>query len=220
MSERDSDFEFDFFDEPVTQEASGTGERTLRRPLGGRGPRLPRGPIRPRTGFTPLLRLLGLIAFAILLVVLLLLWVQSCQEDQKRDAYSDYMTDVSAVARDSERVGREFSDVLTTPGIKPAALQKQLAGLVQQQEIGATRARDLDPPGPLRASHLSGVESLEFRVAGLGASPRRSSARRGRGTPQRRASSSPPRPNDWSRATSSGTTASRRARSPSCRSRT
>ena len=132
-----------------------------------RRPRLPRGPIRPRTGFTPLLRLLGLIAFAILLVVLLLLWVQSCQEDQKREAYGDYMTDVSAVARDSERVGREFSDVLTTQGMKPAELQKQLAGLVQQQEIGATRARNLDPPGPLRASHLSSVESLEFRTAGL-----------------------------------------------------
>ena len=49
---------------------------------------MPRGPIRPRAGFTPLLRLLGLIAFAILIVVLLLLWVQSCQEDKKRDAYS------------------------------------------------------------------------------------------------------------------------------------
>ena len=56
------------------------------------GPRPPRGPVRPRAGFTPLLRLLGLIAFAILIVVLLLLWAQSCQEDQKRDAYSDYMT--------------------------------------------------------------------------------------------------------------------------------
>src|SRR5262245_31590550 len=149
MSERETDFEFDFFDEPVTQEAPGGSERSLRRP------RLPRGPIRPRTGFTPLLRLLGLIAFAILLVVLLMLWVQSCQEDQKREAYSDYMTDAAAVARDSERVGREFSDVLTTPGIKPAALQKQLAGLVQQQELGATRARNLGPPGPIRAAHSS-----------------------------------------------------------------
>jgi hypothetical protein len=167
MSQRDSDFEFDFFEEPETQEAPGRADRTLRRPLRGRGPRLPRGPVRPRTGFTPLLRLLGLIAFAILLVVLLLLWVQSCQEDQKRDAYSDYMTDISAVGRDSERVGRELSDVLTTPGIKPAELQKQLSGLVQQQEIGTTRARDLDPPGPLRASHDAALESLGFRVSGL-----------------------------------------------------
>ena len=167
MSQRDSDFEFDFFEEPETQEAPGRADRTLRRPLGGRGPRLPRGPVRPRAGLTPLLRLLGLIAFAILLVVLLLLWVQSCQEDQKREAYSDYMTDISAVGRDSERVGRELSDVLTTPGIKPAELQKQLSGLVQQQEIGTTRARNLDPPGPLRASHEAAVESLGFRVSGL-----------------------------------------------------
>ena len=72
MSSSDTDFEFDFFEEPETQEAPGRSERSLRRPLGGgRGPRMPRGPIRPRAGFTPLLRLLGLIAFAILIVVLL-----------------------------------------------------------------------------------------------------------------------------------------------------
>jgi hypothetical protein len=168
MSGSDTDFEFDFFEEPETQEASGRSDRSLRRPLGrGRGPRLPRGPIRPRAGFTPLLRLLGLIAFAILIVVLLLLWVQSCQEDAKRDAYSDYMTDIGAVGKDSERIGRELSDVLTTPGIKPADLQKQLAGLVQQQEIGADQARKLDPPGPLLDSHEASVESLNFRVDGL-----------------------------------------------------
>jgi hypothetical protein len=169
MSERDSDFEFDFFEEPETQEAPSRGDRTVRRPLGtrGRGPRLPRGPVRPRAGLTPLLRLLGLIAFAILIVVLLLLWVQSCQEDAKRDAYGNYMTDISAVGRDSERVGRELSDVLTTPGIKPAELQKQLAGLVQQQQIGADRARGLDPPGPLLAAHEQAIEALDFRVEGL-----------------------------------------------------
>jgi hypothetical protein len=169
MTERDSDFEFDFFEEPDTQEAPGRGDRTARRPLGtrGRGPRLPRGPVRPRAGLTPLLRLLGLIAFAILIVVLLLLWAQSCQEDAKRDAYGDYMTDISAVGRDSERVGRELSDVLTTPGIKPAELQKQLAGLVQQQQIGVDRARGLDAPGPLLAAHEQAIEALEFRVAGL-----------------------------------------------------
>jgi hypothetical protein len=168
MSGSDTDFEFDFFEEPETQEASGRSDRSLRRPLGGgRGPRLPRGPLRPRAGFTPLLRLLGLIAFAILIVVLLLLWVQSCQEDAKRDAYSDYMTDIGAVGKDSERIGRELSDVLTTPGIKPADLQKQLAGLVQQQEIGADQAGKLDPPGPLLDAHEASVESLNFRVDGL-----------------------------------------------------
>ena len=164
MSSRDTDFEFDFFEEPETQEAPGRSDRTSRRP---RGPRMPRGPIRPRAGFTPLLRLLGLIAFAILIVVLLLLWVQSCQEDAKHDSYSTYMTDMSAIARDSERIGRELSDVLTTPGIKPADLQKQLAGLVQQQEIGVDRARKLDSPGPLFDSHERSIDSLTFRADGL-----------------------------------------------------
>jgi hypothetical protein len=162
MSSRETDFEFDFFEEPETQEASSrTGGR------GPRGPRMPRRPLRPRAGFTPLLRLLGLIAFAILIVVLLLLWVQSCQNDAKRDAYSEYMTAMSAVARDSDRVGREFSDVLTTPRLTPAELQKQLAGLVQQQRIGAERASALDPPGPLFDSHARAVDALEFRVNGL-----------------------------------------------------
>ena len=171
MSNRESDFEFDFFEEPETQEASSRSDRSLRRPLGGgrgpRGPRLPRRPLRPRTGFTPLLRLLGLIAFAILIVVLLLLWVQSCQNDAKRDAYSDYMSQMSTVGADSQRVGRELSDVLTTPRLTPAELQKQLAGLVQQARIGADRARALDPPGPLLEAHEQAVESLGFRVDGL-----------------------------------------------------
>lgn len=170
MSDREPDFEFDFFEESETRESAGR-ERTLRNPLGGgrgpREPRVPRGPIRPRAGFTPLLRLLGLIAFAILIVVLLLLWVQSCQEDKKRAAYGDYMTEIAAVARDSERVGRELSDVLTTPGIKPADLQKQLTGLVQQQRIGLERASKLDPPGPLRESQQAALEALQFRVDGL-----------------------------------------------------
>jgi hypothetical protein len=163
MSERETDFEFDFFEEPATQEAPAR-ERALRRP---RGPRVPRGPIRPRTGLTPLLRLLGLIAFAILVVVLLLLWVQSCQEDAKRDTYSDFMTNMSGVASDSERVGRELSDVLTTPGIKSAELQKQLSGLVQQQVRVTERARSFDAPGPLLNEHEAAVESMQFRVDGL-----------------------------------------------------
>jgi hypothetical protein len=163
MSERETDFEFDFFEEPATQEAPAR-DRTLRRP---RGPRVPRGPIRPRAGLTPLLRLLGLIAFAILVVVLLLLWVQSCQEDAKRDTYSSYMTGMSQVGSDSERVGRELSDVLTTPGIRSAELQKQLSGLVQQQVRATDRARSLDPPGPLLDPHEAAIESMQFRVDGL-----------------------------------------------------
>jgi CARDB len=168
MSEREPDFEFDFFEEPETREAQGR-ERTLRRPLGGpRGPRTPdRPPLRPAGGFAPLLRLIGLIAFAILIVVLLVLWVQSCQEDQRRDAYRDYIGDVTAVGRESERVGRRLNETLTTQAIQPADLDTQLTGLVQQQTIAVGQARGLDPPGHLRGAHENMLEALEFRVDGL-----------------------------------------------------
>ena len=69
--ERQPDIEFDFFDEP------GDPEPTLvegpRRPAGGRPPR---PPVRPQVGITPLLRLAGLIAFAILIIVVVVLWVE------------------------------------------------------------------------------------------------------------------------------------------------
>ena len=100
MSERDSDIEFDFFeDEPATTEAQST--RAARR--GGRPP------IRPPAGVTPLLRLVGLIGFAILVVVLLVFAVQSCRGSQKRETYEDYMQDVGEVANQSEQIGRRLN---------------------------------------------------------------------------------------------------------------
>lgn len=162
MSERDSDL-FDFFEEPETREAQ-PRERSLRRPLGPRGPR---GPMRPAAGFTPLLRLVGLIAFAILIVVVLVLWVQSCQEDQRQDTYRAYITSIASVAEESQRIGRDLNDALTTQGIEPAELQTQLGGIANQQRLGANRARALEPPGPLRDTHDAAIQALEFRVNGL-----------------------------------------------------
>jgi hypothetical protein len=171
MSEREPDFEFDFFDEPETQEAP-PRERT-RSPLrarGGRGDgegRGPRRPLRPASGLTPLLRLVGLIAFAILIVVLLVLWGQSCEADRRQDSYRDYVTAATAVAQESQRIGRRLTDVLTTPEITPADLQTQLNGLANQQRLATNRARAVEAPGPLRHAHESLVQSLEFRESGL-----------------------------------------------------
>ena len=57
MTERDTDIEFDFFDEPETEEAAERTRAPRRPPPGG-----PRRPIRPPAGFIPMLRLAGLIA--------------------------------------------------------------------------------------------------------------------------------------------------------------
>lgn len=162
MTERGSDIEFDFFDEPETQEAP---ERAQPARPGPRGPRRP--PLRPPAGFTPLLRLVGLVAFAILIVVLLVFWIQSCRSEGERDTYADYMQQVRAIGGDSQENGRELNTVLTTPGIKQADLQERLGGLAQTEEQNVARARELTAPGQLREEQRAVVSSLELRVSGL-----------------------------------------------------
>jgi virulence-associated protein VagC len=158
MSERDTDIEFDFFeDEPATTEAQST--RPSRRG--------PRPPIRPPAGVTPLLRLVGLIAFAILVVVLLVFAVQSCRGSQKRDTYEDYTGEVDEVARQSQQIGTQLNNLLTDPAAKLADIREQLSGLAQQQEQGVTRAEEIDPPGPLREIQPAVIQSLQLRVSGL-----------------------------------------------------
>jgi hypothetical protein len=161
MTERDTtDIEFDFFDEPETQET------TQRRRL-TRGPQPPRRPVRPPTGLTPLLRLVGLIALAIFAVVVLVILVQSCRSDSKQAAYRDYMQDVQRIAGGSAGVGRDLNDELTTPGKKQQEIVDALDGLSQQQSQYAARAQEVDPPGPLRDEHRHLVEVLELRASGL-----------------------------------------------------
>jgi hypothetical protein len=154
-----TDIEFDFFDDSPTAEAS-ERERTPRR-----GPRMP---TRPPTGSQPSLFRLGiLIAGAILLAVVLVIWVNSCRAGQKKGEYRDYMEAVAGRASESEQVGKQLNQLITTPGIKLQDLRNQLDGLKQQAGQILTSARGLDPPGPLRDEQDSLVEALEFRLSGL-----------------------------------------------------
>ena len=107
MTERDTDIDFDFFEEePPTQESSRT-DRLMRR--SGGGPQGLERPPRAPANLTPLLRLVGLIAFAILIIVLLVFWVQSCREAGKNKTYKNYMTKVSEVAASSQQIGRQLT---------------------------------------------------------------------------------------------------------------
>jgi hypothetical protein len=168
MFERESpdpqtDIEFDFFDESPTAESANREREGPKR-----GPRLPKRPTGGGGGPQPSLWRLGiLIAGAILLAVILVLWVNSCREGQKKAQYRDYMESVSGPASESEQVGKHLNQLLTTPGIKLADLRDELVGLQQQSTQILAKARELDPPGPLRDQQQSLVETFEFRVNGL-----------------------------------------------------
>jgi CARDB len=157
MSERENDIEFDFFEEPDTRE---TAEERPRR-------RGPRPPVRPPTGLTPLLRLVGLICFAILIVLLLVLWVNGCREDKRKDAYRTYVENVSDYANESQKLGRQFNTLLTSRGTKESDVESELSGLAGQQDQITNNARNLDPPGHLRDQDAHMLSAFELRSNAL-----------------------------------------------------
>ena len=170
MSERDDDIEFDFFDdEPETEQATqrrpALRPRPGPRPGGGGGPRRPQ--ISAPQGFTPILRLVLLIALALFVVVLLVFWLQSCRAQSRENAYRDYIEDMSAVARSSDAIAGDLNQQLTTPGIRQADLITAIEGLTRRQEQVVANAQQIDPPGPLRDEHDAAIQALQFRVSGL-----------------------------------------------------
>src|SRR6266480_3405554 len=162
MSERDTDIEFDFFDEPETEEAT-ERVRSPRRPP----PRGPRRPVRPPAGVIPMLRLAGLIAFLILAVVLLVVAVRGCASNSKHDRYANYITDIRRVAAGSTSIGKQLNSTLAATGTKESELETKLKGLAAQEQQQVAQARDITPPGPLRVENDHLIEVLQLRASAL-----------------------------------------------------
>jgi hypothetical protein len=167
VSTRDEDIlDFDFFDE---EEPASWEEPAERRP----GPPRDRGPRgrRPRLGgtgnLTPLLRLVGLIALAILVVVLLAVWVEGCASDRQRDRYTDYMGEIGAVGSNSARLGQQLNALLISPGLSQEELDTELGGFIQTAQNHVALAGEIDAPGPLHDAHEGAIEALQFRVNGI-----------------------------------------------------
>jgi hypothetical protein len=159
MTERDTDIEFDFFEEPETREAA----RPDRPPVRGG----PRPPIRTPQGFTPLLRLVGLIAFAIVIVLLLVYAVEGCQSSSKHAKYANYMSKVSQIASNSHSIGTRLVSLLGQPGVKASDVQNKLAGLARDEQQDVDTARAINPPGRLRDENSRLIDALQYRYSGI-----------------------------------------------------
>jgi hypothetical protein len=162
MTERDSDIEFDFFDEPETEEASERVRTPRRPPPGG-----PRRPVRPPQGLIPMLRLAGLIAFLILAAVLLVVGIRSCASSGKHAKYQGYLQDVRSIAKRSDQIGKDLNAALSATGIKETDLEAKLGSLAAQEQQEVAQASQLSPPGPLRVEHAHLIEVLKLRASGL-----------------------------------------------------
>jgi hypothetical protein len=169
----DDDIQFDFFDEPETQEAT-QRRRLPRLEMPGRGgggggdeEPPPRGPRTTPAGLVPLARLVGLIAFAIVVVVALVFWVDSCQGKSKRDEYASYAQKVRAIAAADKRLGSAFATELASSDLKQSSLETSLATYAQQEQQEYTQAQEIRPPGPLRRIHQNLLDAIELRAKGL-----------------------------------------------------
>jgi hypothetical protein len=169
-SHDDDNLDFDFFDDATRETPGAARAESSPRPSGGGGDG-GGGPRRPRFqaphGVTPILRLIGFVAFAILIVVLLVLWAQGCSGDKKRNDYSDAMTQLGTYGSNSAKIGSSLAELLTTPGLKQAELETSLQGLIDRQQQDLDNASGIDVPGPLRPSTDHAVESLGLRVSGM-----------------------------------------------------
>jgi hypothetical protein len=167
MSSRDDDIlDFDFFDEedaPAWEEPEGIEVQPVPADRGRRRG----GGLRPPRNLTPLLRLIGLLALAILVVVLLLVWVEGCTTNAKRDRNETYLADVGAIGNASARLGQQVGTLLTTPGLSAEDLDAKLGGYVQTAETQTQRAQDLNAPGQMVVPNDGAVESLRYRANGL-----------------------------------------------------
>ena len=163
----DDDLEFDFFDEPLTTEATTEVRQPPRRPADGPPP--PPPPVKPRApGRNPhILRLAGLIVGAIVIAIALVFGIKACRDDGAQGEYDDYLESASAVASQSSNVGGQLSELLTTTGLTLDDLQSGLAGLAEQQAQVVERTGQLTPPSPLLREQESLLEAMQLRESGL-----------------------------------------------------
>jgi hypothetical protein len=155
----DERIEFDFFDEPETEEAPRSRRRV-------RPQRSGRRPPQPPTGLVPLARLVGLIALAIAIVVAFVFWIGACQGKSKHDEYASYAARVHTVAASSNALGREFASKLVS-SLKQSELETSLQQYAQQEQQEYDQAQQIHAPGPLRQIHQQLVDAIELRAKGL-----------------------------------------------------
>ena len=114
-----------------------------------------------------MLRLAGLIAFLILAAVLLVVLARGCASSSKHDRYRSYLDNVRSIAASSDGVGKDLNRTLAATGIKESALESKVTALAAREQQDVARARDLNPPGPLRVEHDHLIEVLQLRASAL-----------------------------------------------------
>ncbi len=103
-----------------------------------------------------------------LIVILLVLLVDSCNDARTDRAYQDYVRDVTALMDASKQQSDGLFGLLREPGDQTAVdVQNSINGFRVQAEQLVERAQKLDHPGGVDTAHGFLVQTLELRRDGL-----------------------------------------------------
>jgi hypothetical protein len=136
----------------------------------GRAPAPPTTPGRkPANKRTLRIQRLAIIVVALFVVVLLLtLWIRSCQHNQKVSGYKDYFSGVQTLVTDSKKVGQDLNSIVNNPHqFTRTGLAGKLDSMVRAQNDVATRAQLLKAPGKLVSQNQYFVLGMQVRAKGM-----------------------------------------------------
>ena len=119
----------------------------------------------PSAGSNGTLRLAGLIALGIAIVVGLVLWIGSCSSQS--EGYAAYIDAMRPLAQDSASVGAKFASALGTPGLTMESFESDLDDWKQQEQQDYVKAQRLQPPGPLQSAHAQALATFQLRYNSL-----------------------------------------------------
>ena len=159
-----------------------------RRPSGGRSASRGGGGTRPPDRQTLLIRQAVAIGLGLLLLILLVVGVRSCQNSRKENSLKDYNRDVTAVIKSSDDdVMRPFFGLMSNGAQEGQDLQVQVNQLRQQADDLAKRAEAFPVPDEMAGAQDDLLMVLNFRRQGLARIADAIPSAQGRGVPAEQA---------------------------------
>ena len=163
MNTFNDDNELGLFEEPPRRPPRDRGRGPQR--SGQRRPN-PRQPGPPAGSNATTLRLAGLVALGIVVVVGFVLWVGSCSGSSQQ-SYASYLSAMQPLAQDSAKVGKDFATALSTSGLTLESFKSDLASWSAQEKVDYLAAQRLRPPGPLQSVHAEALATFQLRYLSL-----------------------------------------------------
>jgi hypothetical protein len=148
--------EFDLDDGPQTEEHPPVSGRGRRGGLGGGG-----GP--------DMRRILPVVGVVVLVLVLGFVVLGSCSGSSAADKYRSYVTDVNAVARQSDTDAKAIDAALYNQELTPSQVIAKVSGFVPKARAAETTASTLKPNGKIKQQDLQRflLQALQYRTLAL-----------------------------------------------------